>query len=136
MNVLHIIEPFAGGVITFLVHLTRETPGHRHVVLHGARTTADRVEKVRARFSPGVEFVEWTGVQREINLVADFRAFLFLLRYLRGHEYDVIHLHSSKAGFLGRLTCFILRKRNVIYTPHAAPFVRKDIGWLTRRLYI
>lgn len=136
MTVLHIIEPFAGGVVTFLVHLTRELDEHNHIVLHGRRTTMDRVDLVRKRFADGVEFVVWDHAQREIGLVADFRAFLFLWRYLRRHPVDVVHLHSSKAGFLGRLACFMLGIRTVIYTPHAAAFLRKDIHVLTRKLYV
>jgi glycosyltransferase involved in cell wall biosynthesis len=42
---------------------------------------------------------------------------------------DVIHLHSSKAGFLGRLACRMLGMQNkVVYSPHGVSFIRKDIS--------
>jgi glycosyltransferase involved in cell wall biosynthesis len=47
----------------------------------------------------------------------------------------VVHLHSSKAGFLGRLACRILEFKPVIYTPHCASFLRTDIGPGKRRIY-
>lgn len=136
MTVLHVIEPFAGGVATFLVHLTDELRQHHHIVLHGSRTTADRMDLVRKRFPAGVEFVIWEHAQREIHPLADIKAFFFLLRYLKKQEFDIIHLHSAKAGFLGRIACFILGIRNVLYTPHASPFLRRDVNPLMRFFYI
>lgn len=136
MTVLHIIEPFAGGVTTFLVHITKVLNQHQHVVLHGSRTTADRMDLVRKRFPNTVNFAVWEHVQREINPIADIRALIFLLRFLRQQKFDVVHLHSAKAGILGRVACFLLNIRHVIYTPHATPFLRKDISRLTRRFFI
>lgn len=136
MTVLHIIEPFAGGVTTFIAHLTSQQPEHKHIVLHGRRTSVDKIEEVRRRFPREVEFVEWDYVQREIRPWTDLKAFLFLVRFLKRTDFDIIHLHSSKAGFLGRIACFFLGIRSVIYTPHAAPFLRRDINGLTKRFYV
>jgi glycosyltransferase involved in cell wall biosynthesis len=47
----------------------------------------------------------------------------------------VVHLHSSKAGFLGRLACRLRGIRSVIYTPHCGAFLRTDIGPAKRNLY-
>lgn len=42
---------------------------------------------------------------------------------------DIIHLHSSKAGFLGRIVSFLLGKsKKTIYTPHAISFLRLDVS--------
>lgn len=136
MTILHVIEPFASGVTTFLVHLTNELPQHRHIIIHGTRTSADTLEKVRGRFNGTVKFIVWKHVYREIHVVKDFRAFLSLLTLLRKTSCDIVHLHSSKAGFLGRLACFVLNRKCVVYTPHAAPFMRKDIPARVRKLYV
>lgn len=136
MTILHVIEPFASGVTTFLTHLTRALPQHRHIVLHGTRTSTDSIEKVRGRFDGAVEFVVWKHAHREIDPLKDARAFFSLLTILRKISCDIVHLHSSKAGFLGRVACFLLRKRCVVYTPHAAPFLRKDISARVRNMYV
>ena len=136
MTVLHIIEPFAGGVTTFIGHLASHLPQHRHIVVHGRRTSVDQIESVRRRFPAGVEFEIWEHAQREINIWRDFRALMFLIRLLRKKSFDVVHLHSSKAGSLGRIACFFLGIQAVLYTPHAAPFMRRDISGRTRGLYI
>lgn len=136
MTILHVIEPFASGVTTFLVHLTTYLPQHRHIIFHGSRTSSDTEKKVKERFIQPVEFVHWKHVQREVHLWMDIKAFFSLVKVLRSSSYDIVHLHSSKAGFLGRLACFLLNKKHVVYTPHAAPFLRKDISSTTRLLYI
>ena len=47
---------------------------------------------------------------------------------------DVIHLHSSKAGALGRL--FLRNKvSRMFYTPHGYSFFMEDIAPIKRRLY-
>lgn len=134
MTILHIIEPFASGVTTFIIHLTRELPQHEHVVLHGSRTSVDRVASVRARFPEGVKFEIWKHAGREVRM-RDIGAFLFLYGFLRRHQFDVVHLHSSKAGFLGQLACRMLGIRRVIYSPHAASFLRTDLSRGARRFY-
>lgn len=132
MTVLHVIEPFASGITTFVIHLARQLPHHKHVVVHGGRTSVDTVQNVRRRFPAEVEFILWAHAGREVNPFRDVRAFFSLIQILRKREYDVVHMHSSKAGFLGRMACFFLRIKPVIYTPNAAPFLRRDVGRFTR----
>jgi glycosyltransferase involved in cell wall biosynthesis len=50
-------------------------------------------------------------------------------------NYDVIHLHSSISGFIGRLAYFNYRSK-VIYTPHCYAFLAKERSGLNRILYL
>lgn len=134
MTILHIIEPFASGVTTFIIHLTRELPQHEHVVFHGSRTSVDRIASVRARFPAHVKFETWKHAGREVR-ARDLGAFLSLYAFLKRRQFDVVHLHSSKAGFLGQLACRMLGIKRVIYSPHAASFLRTDLSLRSRRLY-
>jgi glycosyltransferase involved in cell wall biosynthesis len=47
---------------------------------------------------------------------------------------NVIHLHSSYAGFIGRLASIGLGVRT-IYSPHCFAFLRKDISFLKRFVF-
>ncbi|MDE1180426.1 glycosyltransferase [Paraburkholderia sp.] len=56
---------------------------------------------------------------------------------LKDIEPDVVHLHSSVAGFLGRIAVlFSLRRSTVLYSPHCISFMRKDISSLKRAVFV
>ncbi len=136
MRVIHVVECFASGTAHFINLLTRYTYNCDHIVIHGERIEEMKAELVKARFPEGTKFIYWEDAQREIKLKKDFQALNSLIRLLRNVNADVIHLHSSKAGFLGRLACFILGFKNVIYTPNGAAFAREDISKKKKKLYI
>ncbi|MCU0453811.1 MAG: glycosyltransferase family 4 protein [Bacteroidetes bacterium] len=70
----------------------------------------------------GITLVEIPMV-REVSLRADLRAFVALFRYFRAHPYDIVHAHSSKAGFLSRLASKLARpSARTIYQPHMMAF--------------
>jgi glycosyltransferase involved in cell wall biosynthesis len=52
----------------------------------------------------------------------DLRSLWGIIRLLRRERFDLVHTHTSKAGFLGRLACWICRVPTVIHTYHAFPF--------------
>lgn len=136
MRILHVVEPFSSGIITFVIHLTAELSEHDHIVLHGSRETEDNIYKVRKRFSEKVSFLNWKNAQRSINPLKDIMALFELIKILRTSSYDVIHLHSAKAGFLGRLACRLLHIKEVLYTPNSAPFARTDISHIQQRIFV
>ena len=45
-----------------------------------------------------------------------------MIRLLRRERFHVVHTHTAKAGFLGRLACWICRVPIVVHTYHAFPF--------------
>ena len=51
--------------------------------------------------------------ERNISLAKDTLACFRLLYILRKKKYDIVHLHSAKAGILGRLICTIRYQKNV-----------------------
>ncbi|PKV62745.1 glycosyltransferase involved in cell wall biosynthesis [Pontibacter ramchanderi] len=127
MKVVHVVECFSGGTINFINLATKLIPDCQHIVVHGERPDEICPQKVKATFEQEVSFIKWTSVQREISVWKDFKALISLYNILKGIKADVIHLHSSKAGFLGRVVCKALGIKPVIYTPHGAAFLRKDI---------
>jgi glycosyltransferase involved in cell wall biosynthesis len=138
MTVVHVLEPFVSGVCSAVITITEQLPEMKHVVVHGRRALVDTIENIRGRFPRQTEFVEWQSVGREISLFRDFRALKELIAILRPYaasKETVIHLHSSKAGFLGRVACAILSIPRTLYTPHCASFIRGDIGPFKRRFF-
>lgn len=52
----------------------------------------------------------------------DLRSLWDIIRLLRRERFEIVHTHTSKAGFLGRVACWICRVPTVIHTYHAFPF--------------
>lgn len=135
LHIVHVVESFGGGVIGFVEQLCRHLPNHRHTVLHAVRAGEVDPKITQSRFPADVAFVLWPHAVREIAPLADLRALLALMRTLPKLKADVVHLHSSKAGFLGRIACRMLGIRAVVYTPGGAAILRQDITEAKRNLY-
>ena len=139
--ILHVLEPFASGITTAVSSIARELPEYTHIVIHGSRNWTESAGNVKQRFPEGVSFVEWKHAGREISPANDFKALLELMEILKPYTPQkntnplAVHLHSSKAGFLGRLACRLLGIKAVIYTPHCGAFLRTDISPMKQNLY-
>lgn len=127
MTILHVVEPFAAGVAIFVKSLTEAMPHDTHIILHGERRqvmTAAEVKKIFPKRN--VRFIRWRSAQRSIHPLKDFRAlrelYSILKRLKQRGLVDAVHLHSSKSGLLGRAACRMAGIKNVVYTPHGAPF--------------
>jgi glycosyltransferase involved in cell wall biosynthesis len=74
---------------------------------------------------------------REVRPVRDALALLRLVRLFTRRRYDVVHCHSSKAGFLGRLAAFLTGVPWIVYTPHCFSFTAgfgRIVGWFYEML--
>jgi len=136
MKIVHIVESFAGGVFDFLVDLAKGMPHNEFIIIYGEREYTPKNFK---RFFPeSTQFFAWEDATREINPKKDILAFVQILKLIRRFkEMDVLHLHSSKAGFLGRVAARVsgLHKK-VLYTPHGVSFLRQDVSPLKHKIFI
>ena len=141
MKVVHIVEALEGGVYTYFrdlsnffgdgeINKTLET-----TIIYSGNRNGVSSEKVNSEFSNKVNLISIDMV-REISLFQDLKSIFKLTRQLRKINPDIIHLHSSKAGVLGRIACFfLLRKKKIFYTPHGYAFLRTDISKTSKKLY-
>lgn len=137
MKIVHVMECFAGGTFNFLVDLTGELSNEEHIVIYG--TNRENTPKnFKELFNKNVKFIEWKTAQREMKPLKDIKALWELYTILKKIDnIDIIHLHSSKAGFLGRIGSFLLDKSSrTIYTPHAISFLRLDVSPKKRKIFI
>ncbi len=132
-KVLHIVEAFGGGVFTYLTALANSTCEEFDVTI--ACTVRPQTPENFERFlDQRVHVIQMEHQQRSINLKKDFRGALEIRDIVKKVEPDVIHLHSSKAGILGRVA-INCRKNKVFYTPHGFSFLKKDDPLLVRIIY-
>jgi glycosyltransferase involved in cell wall biosynthesis len=70
----------------------------------------------------GVRIVDLPALGREVAPVADLTALAQILRLMRREQPAIVHTHTSKAGFIGRLAAVIARVPAVIHQPHGHVF--------------
>lgn len=141
MKVVHIIEALGGGVYTYFRDLStffgdeeQNKSIHTTIIYSGNRKEIDP-ENIKKDFSDGVDLVEINMV-REFSPVQDLKSTYKLWQELKKINPDIIHLHSSKAGVLGRIAHFFLfKKKKMFYTPHGYAFLRTDISTFKKKLY-
>lgn len=132
-KILHIAEAFGGGIYTFLVPLMNNTAEKFDVTLAYAlrpQTPADYREEIH----PDVRLIKGKHFVRSLNPIQDILAFFEIRRIVRQVRPDVIHLHSSKSGFIGRMA-INCKKYTVYYTPHGYSFLMQDNSALKRKIY-
>lgn len=137
MKIVHVVECFAGGVFSFLSNLTNALDKEEYIVIYG--TNRDNTPNdFREKFPPNTKFIPWRNACRSLNPLKDLKALWELYTILKKiNDMDIIHLHSSKAGFLGRIVSFLLGKSSkTIYTPHAISFLRLDVSPKKRKIFI
>jgi len=134
MKVAHITEAFESGVVEFLRSLTACTPEIEHTIIYGRHHI---YKEVHDSFEKNVKFVPWPGINTKISLLKDIKSLEHLVDILKKEQpVDIIHLHSAKAGILGRIAAGRIGHKKVIYAPHGAAFLRKDISAFARAAFI
>lgn len=129
MKIVHVVEPLAGGIVTFIKSLVENLPDDTHIIIHGEREQVTPILKVKKQLAfPNVKFLRWKSAQRSLRLKKDISAFIelysILKRLKKNNLLDIVHLHSSKGGFIGRIVCRVLGIQDVVvYTPNGAPFL-------------
>lgn len=132
-KVLFIVEAMGGGVFTYIVDLANELIDEFDIhVAYAVReqTPPDYVDY----FDKKVHLIEVKNFCRSINPTKDFKAFFEIKKIVKKIKPNIIHLHSSKAGVLGRWA-FNGKKIPMFYTPHGYSFLMENYKLLKRTLF-
>lgn len=133
-KILHIVEAFGGGVVTYLEILSREQceMGNEVVIAYGEReeTPVD----FRTYFHPNIQWVKVKNFQRSIGM-HDVKAMCEISAICKSTKPDIVHSHSSKAGVLTRLLFLFNGSIKQFYTPHSYSFLMTNISRNKQRFY-
>lgn len=131
--IMHIAEAFGSGVLNYIKNLsTWQSREYQIYVAYGIRP--ETPDNFREQFDSKINFIKVDGFTREIDLFHDITAFKFIRKIVREIHPDLIHLHSTKAGILGRwaINC---NRYKVLYSPHAYSFLMMNCGFFKRNVY-
>lgn len=115
IRILQLITSLAGGAGLNAYHL--------------ARHLDPQLCEVDLAFGPGYPLDDQVIVDgiphhilrwsRHLNPIAVFLGTLDVIRLLRKKQYDIVHVHCSLAGFVGRVVAHWLGVKKVMFTVHA-----------------
>ena len=132
-KILFVVEAMGGGVFTFLVGLCNELVEYYDIyVAYGIRQQTP--DDFRKYFDGRVHMIRVRHFERSIAPRHDVGAFLELRKIADRVKPDLIHLHSSKAGVLGRWA-FDGKEIPLFYTPHGYSFLMSNYNAVRRFSY-
>lgn len=126
MKVIHAAETIKGGVATVINSLVEHQLGEKADII--CLVPSDQRENLITLDNLKTETFNRNGR----SLVGMLVFAIALFRLIKNEEPEIVHLHSSFAGLLGRLVIFFSGNRKnikVIYCPHAFSFLMKTNKW-------
>jgi len=132
-RILHIVEPLAGGIMSFLQDITKlQVCKYEVYIIYGIRPQTP--PNVECLFDKRVHLIRLDSFKGALGTVLNPKAYFDVYRLYKQIDPDIVHLHSSASGFVGRLA-IPCRKNKVFYTPHGYSFLMQDVSRVKRVLY-
>ena len=127
VKVLHIAQA-AGGVDRYLRSLLKyfDNDNFENVLLCS-------YDYIKEDYNGIVDKFIQIEMQREISLSADFSAVKIIRKIIKSEKPDIVYMHSSKAGAIGRIANLGIKNKTV-YNPHGWAF-NMDCGKKKRTMY-
>lgn len=131
-RILFVAEAMGGGVFTYIVDLANELVNTYDIYIAYSvrRQTPDNY---RDYFDPRVHLIYVRSFTRSINPTKDIPAWFELRAIARDVKPDIIHLHSSKAGAIGRMA--FDGSIPMFYTPHGYSFLMNNHNRVKRTMF-
>ena len=140
MKIIHIAEAFSTGIYTYIRDLTSyiidvvNDKKFEIIIIYSKRDVLEE-STIKEDFSDRVKFIK-IQMARNITPRSDFDSLLQIRKVLKQEKPDILHLHSSKAGVLGRIGAFgIIPRNHIFYSPHGYAFLRQDISKSAQKFY-
>lgn len=132
-KILYVVESMGGGVFTYIVDLANALVDTYDMYIAYAvrkQTPANYKEY----FDKRIKLIEVKHFGREIRPTKELATVKEIKQIADEIKPDIIHLHSSKAGVIGRIA-FNGTDVPLFYTPHGYSFLMKDAGAIKRSIY-
>ncbi len=123
-----------GGAQTHLKHLVSQLDGDTYELTVACPPSGVLVDYLKKQ---GIRHIPLPFLRREISLINDLRSLYQLYKVCKKEKPDIVHAHSSKAGFLGRLGAYFAGVPFIIFTVHGFSFTpteRRLQRWLFKTI--
>ncbi|MBM5571779.1 MULTISPECIES: glycosyltransferase [Deefgea] len=137
--IVHVVESFGAGTLSMVSAIANRQAqdGHSVTVIHSVRE--ETPANWRALFADAVQCIH-LPMQRAIHPLNDFRTGRALLKWIKEIAPDVVHLHSSKAGAVGRLVSLAWAGKadgpRWFFSPHGLSFLQRAEGRLKNGVFL
>lgn len=131
-KILYIVEAMGGGVFTYIVDLANELVNSYDMYIAYA-VRKQTPQNYKDYFDKRIHLIEVKNFGRVIDPAKDIAAFFEVKKIAAKIKPDVIHLHSSKAGAIGRVA--FNGKIPMFYTPHGYSFLMENYKPMKRRMF-
>ena len=132
MKILHIVEPFATGVLSFIQELSnyQVEQGHDVFIAYGVRVGTP--SNAQDMFDGRIHLIRVKSFYGALKSLLNPLTYVEIRHIYNDVKPDVVHLHSSVSGFVGRIA-LPCHKTRVFYTPHGYSFLSDNTPFLLRR---
>lgn len=133
MYITHIIEATATGTLSMAALLANSQikDGHDVEIIYSRRseTPVNLSDHFNAK-------IKLTKIQM-VSIWEKLFSIYLIRKVLLKSSSDAVFMHSSFAGFFGRLAGLgILPNTQFLYIPHCISFMRTDLGWLKKIIFL
>ena len=140
IRVLNIITRLErGGAPQALLETIRRMSPDIHIDLATGQADEAHLDLTQEVIDSGMPLIVIPTLRRSPHPLRDLQALRHLIRIIRAGNYDIVHTHTSKAGFLGRIAARHCKTTLVIHSPHGtilegyfSSFVTKFYAYLER----
>ena len=145
IKILYILEATSGGTQKHVIDIAKKIDKSEFQIdiIYSTNRNKNFVRESEGIFNK----IYGLPIKRSASLT-DISNILRMKRIIKKNKYNIVHCHSTKAGFVGRLAAFVSRHPNIIYSPHGFMFcdnriffkrflylqMEKYLGYLTQKL--
>ena len=132
IKILYILEATSGGTQKHVLDIARKIDKSEFQIdiIYSTNRNKNFVEESIGVFNN----LYGLPIQRSASF-SDISNILKIRKIILQNKYDVVHCHSTKAGFVGRIAAFLSNHPNIVYSPHGFMFCDTRIRF-KRQLYL
>ena len=134
IKLCHLItQSHFGGAQKYICDIANELSDEYNITIAFGEGSSEELKKYIINSS--VKVIKLKYLIRNINIFKDILAFFELVSFFKKNKFSILHLHSSKAGFIGAWAGKLAGVKKIIYTVHGWVFKEK-LSWFRKNIYL